>query len=146
MEFRDRNTIEKMFPNLKPEEYKISSPKDKRYNCIAFAVGDTEKWWDPDALGNYYWPSNIPREYTIRAFKELFQYMGYSECKNAKIESGFEKVALFIKSGIPKHTAKQINSGRWVSKIGDHVDIEHPLESLNEGFYGNVGYIFKKLI
>ena len=146
MDFRDQNTIEKMFPNLKAGKYKISSPKDKRYNCIAFAVGDTDKWWDPDPLRNYYWPSNILREYTIRAFKELFQNLGYSECKNAKLESNFEKVALFIKSGIPTHTAKQINSGQWVSKIADHVDIEHPLESLNEGFYGNVGHIFKKPI
>ena len=142
MDFRDQAMIEKMFPNLKAGEYKISSPKDKRYNCIAFTVGDTDKWWDPDSLGNYYWPSNIPREYTIRAFK----YMGYSECNNTKLEKSFEKVALFIKSGFPTHTAKQINSGQWVSKIGDHVDIEHPLESLDEGFYGNVGYIFKKPI
>jgi len=144
MDYRDQNTIQKMFPNLKVPELKIVSARDKRYNCFAFAAGDTNRYWDPNP--SYYWPSDIPREYTIRAFKALFRYLGYSECKSAELESGFEKVALFIKSGTPEHAARQLSSGLWASKIGDHVDIEHPLESLNEGFYGNVGHIFKKPI
>ena len=142
MDFHDRNTIEKVFPNLKAENYEIISPRDIRYNCFAFAVGDTDKWLDP--YKKYYWPADVPREYTIPAFKELFHSYGYLDCKSTALESGFEKVALFTKSGSPMHAAKQLSSGLWASKIGDHVDIEHLLEDLNGGDYGNVGCIFKR--
>lgn len=35
-----------LFPKLAAEGFEIVAPSTKRYNCIAFAAGDTHRWWD----------------------------------------------------------------------------------------------------
>jgi hypothetical protein len=42
------NDLEALFPGLRGTDYRISSPQDRKYNCIAWAVGDTRSWWWPD--------------------------------------------------------------------------------------------------
>src|SRR5437899_2905929 len=41
-------TLEEVFPGLRGQSYRITSPADHRYNCIAFAAGDDHKSWWPD--------------------------------------------------------------------------------------------------
>jgi len=36
--------LEVAFPRLRGQFYRIQSPKDDRYNCIAFAAGDSSRW------------------------------------------------------------------------------------------------------
>jgi hypothetical protein len=51
---------------------------------------------------------------------------------------GFEKVAIFADElGEPRHAARQLGSGEWTSKLGDHVDIEHEdLDVVGGHLYG----------
>jgi hypothetical protein len=35
--------LEQIFPALRHGGYRITSPVDKRYNCIAYALGDTAR-------------------------------------------------------------------------------------------------------
>jgi hypothetical protein len=37
-------SLEDVFPGLRGQAYQITNPKDHRYNCIAFAVGDGHNW------------------------------------------------------------------------------------------------------
>lgn len=42
--------IEKIYSNLTPTSYKITSPDTIDYNCVAWAAEDQEKWWWPDPM------------------------------------------------------------------------------------------------
>ncbi len=73
--------IEACFPQIAQAGYGITSPQTPRYNCIAWAAGDTRKWWWPDPSPFAYWPPNIPREntlqtFTVRAVRPLDLSMG----------------------------------------------------------------------
>lgn len=125
------------FPMLQSSAYKVTSPATIEYNCIAWAAGDTETWWWPDPFDQYFWPSGILREETIDAFVKAFEFLGYTICRDANYETGYEKVAIYAKpDGRPTHTARQIDSEKWTSKIGRLEDIEHGINSLSGAIYG----------
>ena len=42
------------FPNLASEGFETVGQASELYNCIAYAAGDTTKWWWPDGIN--YWP------------------------------------------------------------------------------------------
>jgi hypothetical protein len=136
--------LERLFPNLATSGYRITSPPDKKYNCIAWGLGDTSEWWWPDPEGEYYWPSGVPREVTIEAFTLLLTTFGFSPCESADHEEGIEKVALYAKEGIPTHIAQQLESGFWTSKLGRGEDIEHTLPGLEGAVYGQVALIARR--
>ena len=119
----------KEFPKLAGSGYTQTSPPDIYYNCIAHAAGDQQHLWWPDDYG--YWPPGVPRIETLSAFVQLFRNLGYELSKSADHVEGVEKVALFVDSfGWPTHAARQLPGGRWTSKVGRNVDIEHDLAAL----------------
>ena len=112
-----RQHLESKFPSLGTNEYSIESPQTVSYNCIAWAVGDTTRWWWPDNV--YFWPSPPPREVAIDTFVTMFEGFGYSVCEDAEYEDGFEKIAIYADPNKePTHVARQLPSGRWTSKLG----------------------------
>jgi hypothetical protein len=129
-------------PGLNSENCRITSMDSARYNCIAWAAGDSSRWWWPDALRSYYWPSDAPREETIEAFVSAYATLGYAECSDASLEAGFQKVALFAKNSggevlKPTHAALQLPSGHWTSKLGALEDVDHSdLMALQGPAYG----------
>ncbi len=129
--------METFFPMFQYSAYKVTSPATIAYNCIAWAAGDTETWWWPDPFNQYFWPSGILREETIDAFVKAFELLGYTICRDANYETGYEKVAIYAKlNGRPTHVARQIDSEKWTSKIGQLEDIEHSINSLSGDIYG----------
>ena len=71
-----------LFPQLASEDFKIVGPHTKRYNCIAFAAGDTNMRWGDDG----YWPEGATRSASMDSLKEVFTAIGF--------QPGFGKVAL----------------------------------------------------
>jgi hypothetical protein len=136
--------LEQAFPNLIPGEYRGTSPADANYNCIAWAAGETDRWWWPDAAGVSYWPSGVPREETLDAFLAAFATLGYAPTGDPSLEPDTEKVAIFANSGVPTHAVRQLPHGRWTSKLGQSEDIEHLLNGLTGGIYGRVALILKR--
>jgi hypothetical protein len=139
------NPLEEVFPGLAKGDYRITSPANPDYNCLAWAVADADKWWwpGPDAEREY-WPLGVVREITRSAFQAAFALLGYVVCASEDVEPGFEKVALFADaSGKPKHAARQLATGRWTSKLGRMEDIEHALRDLEGVVYGSVVLILK---
>src|SRR5947209_10788962 len=94
---------ESLFPDLARTGYRITSPADAVYNCVAWAVGRTSAWWWPDPAGFDFWPVTLPREETVNAFVELFRLLGYIPCAEEGLEVGWEKVALYALKGEPTH-------------------------------------------
>ena len=144
----NRQQIERFFPNLSTSPYSITSPAEKGYNCIAWAAGDSNAWWEPDRLSTYFWPDSIPRVYTVDAYVKAFESLGFTRCQDACYEDGFEKVAIYVLSdGKPAHAARQLGSGVWTSKLGISEDIEHgKLEALEGPIYGIVAVVLKRQI
>ena len=133
------NDLDRIFPRLSDGDYAVTSSRTAGYNCIAWAAGDGERWWWPDRLGMYYWPLEVAREESLSAVLEAYSTLGYAQCDHGDPEDGAEKIALFADEwGRPTHAARQLPSGRWTSKCGKLEDIEHELEALAGGPYGEV--------
>jgi hypothetical protein len=78
-----------------------------------------------------------------RAFVELgFTTNAQSD---ERLESGVEKVALYGAGAFYTHAARQLQNGKWTSKLGRDIDIEHDApEDVAGGVYGEVVHIMKR--
>jgi hypothetical protein len=131
--------LEDLFPGLHASGYAVTSPEDVRYNCVAWVVGDVDQWWWP--AEDSYWPDEVAREETIAAFAGI----GFAPCDDSRLEPGYEKIAIYAApDGTPTHVARQLNSGRWSSKLGQLQDIQHRLEDLAGPLYGRVAQLLKR--
>jgi hypothetical protein len=142
--------LEEDCPGLRESPYEIKSPRDPRYNCIAYAVGDLNNFWDdlgvPDhvRVNGYYWPPGAPTADTVAGWVNIFELHGYSETNDSSLESEYEKVAIYGSDIGAEHVARQKASGIWVSKMGKGVDIEHTLDGLEGDFPGSVIKIMRR--
>jgi len=133
----------KSFPNSVEDPFVKTSEPSLVYNCIAWSVGDDTKWWWPHK--DTYWPDDINKEETIEAFIDLYSNMGYELCDHQEYEDNYEKIVLFADDkDMPTHAARQVSENRWTSKLGPSEDVEHTLNSMNEGFYGKPFMYFKR--
>ena len=98
-----------------------------------------------------YWPPGAPSEVTVPAFLKAFETVGYVQCKDGKLEKGFEKIALYARktlSGlVPTHASRQLPDGKWTSKLGPLEDVEHhkPAHVNGPGYGGVVQYMKRQL-
>ena len=141
------NPLEESFPRLVGGGYRITSPKDKKYNCIAYAACDTERWWwpVPPTVEEVFWPTGVAPEETLSAFRDAFTSLGYAVCSGTDLELGFEKIALFAnEQSVPLHAARQRPEGSWTSKLGELEDIDHNLRDLEGEQYGAVALVMKR--
>src|SRR5262249_30079084 len=134
-------------PRLQSSSYRVTSPPDRAYTCIAWSVGKCDQWWWPDPIGESYWPPEAPREETLPAFILAYAGLGFEPDATESVETGFEKVAIFVATGgKPTHAARQLPSGRWTSKLGRSEDIEHDLRDIEGEIYGTVAMILRRPI
>jgi len=134
-------------PNLTAGNHTITSAQTPRYNCVSHAVyEDTVSLWPDD---DNRWPSSIPRDETVDAFVQLFSVLGFEliPVQATAVTPGYEKIAIFATDNgtLPTHVARQIRDGRWSSKMGAQVDIDHAdLRCLEGGAYGYVVRIMRR--
>jgi len=140
------------FPNLHSGNHEEKSPADKRYNCIAWAAGRNDTWWDPavpedsdDPEVDHYWPANAPRDYKLTSLVVVYESVGFVICADGSLEDGVEKIAIYADGPEYMHAARQLEDGRWTSKMGLGVDIEHDApEDVVCPRYGNVAIFMKR--
>jgi hypothetical protein len=134
------------FPGLNHAPFQITSDPDVKYNCIAWAAGENNRWWEPILF--QYWPAGVPRESKLGAYIRAYETRGFIAAQDATLESGFLKAAIYTSdgthTGTPKHAARQLPSGKWTSKLGKFVDIEHTLGGLEGDVYGKVACYLKR--
>ncbi|MDA1018365.1 MAG: hypothetical protein O3A00_28410, partial [Planctomycetota bacterium] len=84
--------MQRDFPRLDSSQFEVTSSPDVGYNCVAWAAGDSERWWQPGK----YWPgTSTGNEFGIATLEDAFKSLGYVECQDSSLEQGFEKVALY---------------------------------------------------
>jgi hypothetical protein len=132
------------FPDLADDNHRVTSPESRAYNCIAWAAGESGRWWQPGR----YWPipvaAILPGDEGLR---QAYATVGFVDCADGDPKAGFEKVALYSDGIDWTHAARQLPSGKWTSKLGNEVDIEHDSPANLEGtIYGRVfGYMKRSL-
>lgn len=136
---------EKIFPNLKLEEFEITSPEDFKYNCFAWAAGYDDVIMQPSTNKIYCWLTGEIGE-TLDNFEKQFNLLWFKERTDAEYEEGFEKIALYVKDSEVTHASRQIETGWWATKLGQWgADIEHKvLDGLEGEEYGKVALILKR--
>jgi hypothetical protein len=133
------------FPNLDITAAAITSPQTSDYNCIAYAAGDTTKWWWPDAFGVAFWPVGAVRAESLPAFQQAFQLLGYRLTADGAVNPEFEKIAIFHLNGEPTHAARQLKNGIWTSKLGPWHDITHSEHCLSASAeYGDIAFYMER--
>ncbi len=139
-------SIEDFFPKLTKFNYEKTSSETTLYNCVAWAMDDNSRWWEP-ATGTpgYYWPGGNA-VWTVEGYANVFRmYLGFTDCENGAYEEGFVKIAIY---GTPKefnHVARLLPSGKWASKLGRDIDIEHDTLEVLEGLeYGSIMRFMKR--
>ena len=133
------------FPHLTPANHRETSPADPRYNCVAWAAEDTSRWWQP---GVYWRPADWPgNDFGLGALERAFRELGYEDAADDSLEPGFLKVALYGSGLLYTHAARQLPSGKWTSKLGKGVVIEHDTpEVVAGGVYGDVMQVMKRRV
>lgn len=138
--------IEAQIPGLQGAAYRITSPEDPDYNCVAWGLRDTTRWWSPDPSTTNHWPKDVPAWPSLAAFVEVFEREGYERCEDDVYVDHVEKIAIFAyPSEEPAHVARQLKGGKWTSKLGVSVDIEHnDLNAVACGLYGSVAVLMQR--
>lgn len=142
-----RARLEQDYPGLVGTTYAKTSECDPDYNCVAWAAGENDRWWEPapPVLG-YYWPPGAPLGGTVAALVETYRTVGFEPCGADDLEVGFENVAIYGgRSGEYTHAARRLPGGHWTSKLGPDADIthEHP-DHLAGSEYGTVWCYMKR--
>ena len=121
------------------ENFRYTSPKKKAYNCVAWAVGISNLQIDMFYFRDVFDLDSNALDHSASGYaKCLSQYYGFELCANLEFEPGFEKIALYEDNNHDfTHAARQLENGKWTSKMGTYEDIEHDtLDAVSGSFYG----------
>jgi hypothetical protein len=124
------------FPRLTATNHRVTSAATPEYNCVAWAAGDSNHWWQPGT----YWPvEGSAQDLGPDVLEQAFVALGFERCLDSRLRAGVEKVALYGMSPFYTHASPQLPDGKWTSKLGRDVDIEHDTpEDVAGGIYGDV--------
>lgn len=137
--------VEAIFPAIR-KGFSVTSPNTPSYNCIAWAAGDTSRWWWPSPVS--YWPDDGVAQATVAAFERAFSRLGFVRAGADEYMPGVERVALYVDANaLVTHMAREVGPGRWTSKLGKGWDIEHLTpECLSGGVYGAFSHCLSRVL
>lgn len=133
------------FPKLAGSFFDKTSRPTERYNCVAWAAQENDRWWWPEFYPFSYWPPGFDRVATLEVLISVFQARGYELCENGELEEGYEKVVIYARLNRPTHMARQKPSGIWTSKLGKGMDIDHATpQGIENHKYGKAAQYMKR--
>lgn len=139
-----RNQLLAKYPGLQQGHFRITSPTDPSYNCLAFAAYDTRRCWHPSSFGGLHWPDGALADDTLDGWISAYQHLGFVPNTSPDLEEGMEKLAIYADRELPLHVARQLPNGLWTSKLGPREDIEHELAGLEGAEYGRVAVLLAR--
>ena len=86
--------LQTLFPGLRTSLFRVTSPADAKYNCIAWAANDPSKWWWPAGKApDVVWPGSAARAVTLDAFTAAFLTLGYGVSADEALEAVLKHVS-----------------------------------------------------
>ncbi len=132
-------------PNLERAGFEVTSPSDENYNCVAWALGQTDVWYQPGGLKGTVWPIGLPADFSLASYVTFFSSFGFEVTNNTEYDQRTERLALYGIEGDFCHVARQTESG-WTSKCGELQDITHAsLQALEDAVYGRAEAILERV-
>jgi hypothetical protein len=137
--------LRQQFPRL-GNHFEIVGTSTRRYNCIAWSLGITDRWVNPETG-----PAHNPLAY----MNEMYAELGYRRLQTLDFSAalGKDKVAVYAtlepdgSIGAVSHAARQELDGTWTSKCGALALIRHPsLESLRGPAYGVAVAVYERSV
>lgn len=142
--------ISTKWPNLKiGDNFSYTSLKRRGFNCVAYALEFENKDWDMLVFAKIYNLDKTQLDHSANGYAKIFsEKFGFEKCDNPNLEEGFKKIALYENNeGDFTHIARQMESGKWTSKMGNYEDIEHyDLIGISGNFYGKPSMYMRKVI
>ena len=145
---------------MRPLNKRAINPNDPRfvaitaaptmvYNCIAWALGQRNDWWEPHAPGSIpdqrgHWPAGLPHNRDPETLRQLFHQEGFTDCENGDFDPVVVKIALYRMRDADgsyrwTHAARQLKTGLWTSKLGSSYEVTHRNpDDLDGTLYGAV--------
>lgn len=125
---KNRLELIKVFPDLQSDtNFQILSPTTPIYNCIAWAMGYTDRWVDISPIAGHWWPIGVSRSLSPDALIKAFEAVGFELSNNELPEDNYDKVVLYKKEHIEEwtHATKIISDDVEHSKFGAMWDGQH---------------------
>ena len=143
---QNREQLIAAFPNLRDDaNFRVNSPYNGIYNCIAFAMGFTDRWVDINtSCPGHWWPPIAEKTMDKNALIKAFEYLGFELCKNADIENDYDKVVLFSLNDQWTHAARIVSDGIEHSKFGQCWNAYHSGNGIFEGTAYGTEYAYMK--
>ncbi len=127
----------------------VNSDASPEYNCIAWALGIKNQWWEPHSQGSIvedrgYWPAGLPHNRAPQTLRALFWREGFVDCENGDFDPNIVKIALYRLPDTDgsyrwTHVARQLKTGLWTSKLGSSYEVTHRKpDDLDGSLYGEV--------
>ena len=153
----ERGQVEATFPGLVHCEWSITAEKTSAYNCIAWSVGETNCWYNPQEIDKRY--GNNDGVFDVNDM-DAFYYAkkGWhpvaSSAEDAEAiyypYAGPWNYLTDLPPDVGYHGAKKCKcdcgAGKWClfeSKCGRDVKIEHVWNQLDGSLYGSAGRFYK---
>ena len=129
--------VEADFPSLKHTEYELS-PEDFNVNCLAYAIGDNNNWWEPPNGKGQFWPAGFAEDVTVQTVTSILRISGFTVEIDPEDSPKAEAIAIYAQGDEWTHFAR-FDNGFWSSKLGEGHDIMRiSLKDLEGGLYGRV--------
>ena len=159
----NRQVLIKSTPSLKDDPYYyVSSEATEEYNCIAWAMGFTDRWIDHFPSGGKnlkkWWPEGVERGFNPECLVKAFMAVGFECCDDDSYEEGYDKVALYklepyidwfnriFERVAWTHAAKVLTPNTYHSKMGPQFDIYHSSGSVLQASYGKIFQFMRRRV
>ena len=124
----NRSVLISVFPDLGSDaNFKVLSDRTQVYNCIAWAMGYSDRWVDPYFVPGHWWPSGVDRNLKTMSLINAFKAEGFELSDNDSPEDGYNKVVLYKKATLDQwtHAARIVTKDIEHSKFGNAWDGQH---------------------
>lgn len=133
------------FPKLQSDcHFEILSKATPEYNCIAWAMGYTDRWVDTYNAPGRWWPNGVKRNGKIDSLVSAFEQQGFVRCYDAHFEEGYDKVVLYGANGLWTHASRIVSEESEHSKFGNTWDGTHGHNMFHGTEYGDAFAYMKR--
>jgi hypothetical protein len=129
--------VELDFPSLIGKDYDLSD-EDFNNNCLGFALGDLNNWWEPPRKAGQYWPPGFDEDIKIATVEKIIRLHGFTIALTKDQLPETDSIAIYTIGDEWQHFAK-FSDGIWRSKLGEGHDVSRVnLNDLEVDMYGEV--------